>query len=117
MKVTTQLRLEELAAFAASIYLYTLLDLPWWGYWACLLLPDVAMLGYLAGPRIGAGTYNLAHSKAVAAAVAVAGLLLASPITVAAGLILLGHSAMDRVAGYGLKYETGFKHTHLGDLK
>ncbi len=117
MKISTQLRLEELAIFAASIYLYTLTGLPWWGYWVCLLLPDLAMLGYLAGPRIGAGAYNIAHSKALALAVAAAGLWLPSPHIIAAGIVLLGHSAMDRLFGYGLKYETGFKHTHLGDLK
>ena len=27
-----------------------------------LLLPDLAMLGYLAGPAIGARAYNAAHS-------------------------------------------------------
>lgn len=117
MKLSTQLRLEELAIFAASIYLFTLTGLPWWGYWACLLLPDLAMLGYLAGPHIGAGAYNVAHSKALGIAVAVAGLVFAQPLVCAAGIILVGHSAMDRVAGYGLKYSTSFKHTHLGNLK
>ncbi len=30
--------------------------------------------------------------------------------------IQLGHSAMDRVFGYGLKYTTGFQDTHLGKI-
>jgi hypothetical protein len=30
------------------------------------------------------------------------------------GLILLGHSSLDRVFGYGLKYADSFRHTHLG---
>ncbi|HAJ82706.1 MAG TPA: DUF4260 domain-containing protein, partial [Zunongwangia profunda] len=28
--------------------------------------------------------------------------------------ILFGHSAMDRIFGYGLKYEDNFKNTHMG---
>jgi hypothetical protein len=32
------------------------------------------------------------------------------------GLILFSHSAMDRMLGYGLKYESGFKFTHLGEI-
>ncbi|PWT99714.1 MAG: DUF4260 domain-containing protein, partial [Bacteroidetes bacterium] len=30
------------------------------------------------------------------------------------GTILWSHSCMDRIFGYGLKYENGFKFTHLG---
>jgi hypothetical protein len=31
-----------------------------------------------------------------------------------AGIILFGHSSMDRTFGYGLKLGEGFKYTHLG---
>ena len=31
-----------------------------------------------------------------------------------AGLIIYGHSCMDRMLGYGLKFGDHFKHTHLG---
>jgi hypothetical protein len=31
-----------------------------------------------------------------------------------AGTILLGHSSLDRVLGYGLKYPDSFQNTHLG---
>lgn len=37
-----------------------------------------------------------------------------NPALQLAGLILLGHSSLDRVLGYGLKYADSFKHTHLG---
>jgi len=33
-----------------------------------------------------------------------------------AGLILFGHSCMDRAMGYGLKYFSGFQDTHLGKI-
>jgi hypothetical protein len=34
------------------------------------------------------------------------------PVQVA--LIWIGHIGADRLAGYGLKFETGFRDTHLG---
>lgn len=33
-----------------------------------------------------------------------------------AGIILFAHAAFDRILGYGLKYERGFKFTHLGEI-
>ena len=36
------------------------------------------------------------------------------PLTLALGLLWLAHIGMDRLARYGLKYDTGFQHTHLG---
>lgn len=33
-----------------------------------------------------------------------------------AGIILFSHASMDRMLGFGLKYEKGFRYTHLGDL-
>lgn len=32
------------------------------------------------------------------------------------GIILFSHSSLDRALGYGIKYEIGFKYTHLGEL-
>ena len=72
------------------------------------------MAGYLAGPRVGAFCYNLAHHKALAVAVGLAGWWLAQPGLQLAGTVLLFHSAFDRLLGYGLKYTTSFHDTHLG---
>jgi hypothetical protein len=36
------------------------------------------------------------------------------PLLQLAGVILLGHSSLDRVLGYGLKHSDSFQHTHLG---
>lgn len=110
------LRVEGLAAFAAGIALYAggggnlvwLLPL--------LLVPDVSMLGYLAGPRVGAFTYNLAHTWAAGIGVLALGLATATGAAVLLGAILVAHTGMDRVAGYGLKYPTGFADTHLGRI-
>ena len=111
------LRLEEAAMFVLSIYLFALTDFAWWWYPVLLLVPDVGMLGYLANPKTGAFFYNLFHHKAVAVTLLAAWWFGASEILLLAGLIHFGHSSMDRIVGYGLKYPDDFKHTHLGWLK
>ncbi|RYY08734.1 MAG: DUF4260 family protein, partial [Chitinophagaceae bacterium] len=83
-------------------------------YPACLLLPDLSMLGYLINTRAGALTYNLVHHKMLALAVLIIGILLHIPALHLAGIILFGHSSMDRMFGYGLKYPDSFSNTHLG---
>ena len=58
--------------------------------------------------------YNLFHHKGIAIAVFIAGLLLPNMLLQIIGIVLFGHSSMDRFFGYGLKTEEGFKYTHLG---
>ncbi|HEY8400835.1 MAG TPA: DUF4260 domain-containing protein [Cytophagaceae bacterium] len=112
--MSTLLKLEELAMFMVSYILTIVLGYSWWLFWALLLLPDVSMLGYLINTRIGAYLYNLFHHKGVAIIVALSGYYLSSDGLLLAGIILFGHSAMDRVFGYGLKHIDNFKNTHLG---
>ena len=112
----TILRLEELAVFLYSIYLFSLLSYPWWVYILLFLTPDLSILGYVAGQRVGAFTYNLVHHKAVSLGLITLGGLLSVPEISLAGAVLLGHSSLDRVMGYGLKYSDSFKHTHLGEI-
>ena len=108
------LKLEELAELLLAVFVFAHLPFAWWVLPAAFLLPDLSMLGYLAGPRVGAASYNLLHHKALAIAVGLAGWMLGLPVLVLAGTILLFHSAFDRLLGYGLKYATGFQDTHLG---
>lgn len=108
------LRLEELAMFGLSIFLCSRLDIAWWWYPLLILAPDLSMLGYLVNPQVGAWTYNLVHHKAVGVALYIIGILLANPPLQFAGLLLFGHSSMDRMLGYGLKHSDSFQHTHLG---
>jgi hypothetical protein len=72
------------------------------------------MLGYLLNPQIGSWTYNFIHHKALGISIFVLGIFLANQSIQLTGLILFGHSSMDRVMGYGLKYPDAFQHTHLG---
>jgi hypothetical protein len=108
------LKTEELAQVLLAMLVFAHLPYAWWVLPATFLLPDLSMLGYLAGPRVGAASYNLLHHKALAVAVGVAGWALGHPMLMLAGTVLLFHSAFDRMLGYGLKYATGFQDTHLG---
>ncbi len=110
------LKLEELAELLAATVVFAQLPYAWWWLPALFLLPDLGMLGYLVGPRAGAFSYNLLHHKAVALAAGAAGWWLAQPLLLLAGSILLFHAAFDRLLGYGLKYGTSFRETHLGRI-
>lgn len=110
------IQLEELAMFLLSIFLFSQLSFAWWWFLVLILAPDISMLGYVAGNKVGAITYNFFHHKAVAIAVYVAGFYLHNEVVQLIGVILFGHSSMDRLFGYGLKTFAGFKFTHLGEL-
>lgn len=110
------IQLEELAMFLLSIYLFSQLSFAWWWYLVLILTPDIGMIGYAFSNKAGAIAYNLFHHKAVALAVYVFGLSQQNETIQLAGLILFGHSSMDRMMGYGLKTYEGFKFTHLGKL-
>lgn len=108
------INLEELSKFVLAYLLSLHLGFSWWTFLALLLLPDLSMLGYLVNTRVGAWLYNLAHHQGVAIAVGLLGFYLQNLEVQLAGLVLFGHSAMDRGFGYGLKYSDHFQHTHLG---
>jgi hypothetical protein len=110
------LRVEGAAAFAAGLAGFLFLGLPWWAFALLLLVPDASMVGYLRGPRVGAILYNVVHNLATGVAVAGVGLAIGSVPLAAAGAILVAHSGMDRLAGYGLKYPDSFQNTHLGRI-
>jgi Domain of unknown function (DUF4260) len=110
------LRLEGLTVFAVSLALYAHAGFSWAIFALFLLAPDLSMLGYLAGPRIGAVLYNLVHTYISALSLTLVGFLGSLPALTAAGLILIAHIGLDRALGYGLKYSTAFGDTHLGRI-
>ncbi len=110
------LKLEELAMFGFSIFLFNQTEYVWWVYLVLILTPDIGMIGYLINAKIGAITYNLLHHKGIALTVLILGYYYSIEWIVLTGIILFGHAAFDRMMGYGLKYEDSFKHTHLGWL-
>lgn len=107
---------EEAAMFLLSIVLIAPLPYAWYWWLVWILAPDLSAIAYLGGNRVGAFGYNLAHHKGVAILLYVAGLYTRHPALEYAGLILFGHSSMDRALGYGLKYFSGFRDTHLGKI-
>lgn len=108
------IKLEQTALFAFSIFLFSHTNFSWWWFPLLILLPDISMLGYLSNPKYGAMLYNLFHHQALALITLSLGWQIGNDWIYLTGIILLGHSSMDRIFGYGLKYQDAFKHTHLG---
>ena len=108
------LKLEEFGQFIIAIILFSQLDYSWWIFPTCILLPDLSMTGYLINNKIGAWLYNFFHHKLVAIIIMLSGFWLNISLLTLAGVILFGHSSMDRMFGYGLKFNDDFKNTHLG---
>lgn len=112
----TTLQLEEIAMLVLGIYLYSALPYPWWLFLALFLAPDIGMLGYLVNSKAGALLYNIFHHKGLAIAIYGIGGFYTNTMLQLAGILLFSHASFDRIFGYGLKYEKGFKFTHLGHL-
>jgi len=111
------LRVEGLAVTVLSAILYARTGASWWLFAALWLVPDLSMLGYLAGPRFGSYGYNVVHSYIVPAIMAAIALLLSHAALMPYLLLWFNHIGVDRLLGYGLKYPTGFGATHLTALK
>ena len=79
-----------------------------------LLAPDLSMVGYLRDTNTGAMIYNIIHFYALPASLLAASLAEEWTLGILAAAIWLAHIGIDRFSGYGLKYPTEFKDTHLG---
>jgi hypothetical protein len=110
------LRVEGATLLAGSLIAYSTIDQAWWLVPLTVLLPDLTMIGYLGGTRLGASLYNLAHSTPLPAAIVAIGWWQDKSLVVALGLVWVAHIGLDRLIGYGLKYNDHFQHTHLGRL-
>jgi hypothetical protein len=109
-------RAENAAGLILTLLLYARTGDSWVLFLVLFLTPDISMLGYLAGPRAGAIVYNAAHAYLLPALLAAGGLSAGSHWLVSASLILFAHIAFDRLLGFGLKYPSGFKDTHIQRL-
>ncbi|AVT82123.1 DUF4260 domain-containing protein [Rhodopseudomonas sp. P1] len=114
--ILTVLRAEGLAVFAGCTLFYVISDAPWELYALLFFAPDLGFLGYLAGPKVGAVVYNVLHSTIGPLLLAIAGIVLVVPYAGTVAMIWLAHIGFDRALGYGLKYKTGFRFTHLGPI-
>jgi hypothetical protein len=111
-RVSALLRVEGLAALGLSLALFAEHGASWW-WFVLLLFPDVSALGYVAGRRRGATAYNLAHTYTGPAVLGVYGVLAGNDVALSLALVWAAHIGMDRALGYGLKYATSSKDTHL----
>ena len=114
--ITILLRLEGLALALICVWLYAGIHQSWWLFVALVLAPDLSMLGYLAGPRIGAIVYNTVHSWVAPVVVFAIGWWGNAPYLLPVAFALGAHIGVDRALGYGLKHSSSFKDTHLGRI-
>ncbi|TXR92043.1 DUF4260 domain-containing protein [Bacillus sp. SH7-1] len=94
---------EGLVVFLAAIYMYSLYEFSWIIFWIFLLAPDLSMLAYGINNHLGAK-------------MDIVGVYFKMDTVIMIGLIWTAHIGMDRMFGYGLKYETDFKDTHIQRL-
>jgi hypothetical protein len=109
-------RLEGLALAAICIWLFRGIHEPWWLFALLFLAPDASLLGYLAGPRIGAVAYNLVHTWVTPVLLFAIGWWGDAPSLLPVAFALGAHIGVDRALGFGLKLPTGFRDTHLGRI-
>lgn len=109
----TILRLEGAGLFGVATAAYFTIGGPLWLFVVLALAPDISMLAYLAGPRVGSSFYNAFHTSLAPVTLGAAGVWFGVTAVIWIALIWAAHIGVDRVVGYGLKYPTGFEHTHL----
>jgi Domain of unknown function (DUF4260) len=111
-KPSVLLRLEGMTILLASMVLYRQSHASWLLFVLLFLAPDLFMLGYLVNRRGGAALYNFAHTLITPAVLLAIGFL-AGKAFLPIAFIWTAHIGCDRILGYGLKYPTHFKDTHL----
>jgi Domain of unknown function (DUF4260) len=83
----TLLRFEALFVVIAASAAYARMEASWWMFAALFLVPDLSMLGYLAGPKVGAALYNAGHWYGLPFVCLIWGMLGDAPQITAIGLI------------------------------
>ena len=99
----TLVKLEQVALVFLSIYLFFALDYTWWLFPVLFFVPDLSMIGYLINPKVGASTYNFIHHKALSVSLYLLGSLIRLPALQLTGLVMFGHSSLDRALGFELQ--------------
>lgn len=113
MKPKLLLQLEGAAALAVACVAYHQSHGNWLWFVLLFLAPDLFMLGYMAGNRWGALFYNFVHTYVLPVCLLAVYWFTGHVWFLWLGLIWLAHIGFDRLLGFGLKYETAFKDTHL----
>lgn len=109
-------RIEAGAIFIASLYMYWYFDFNLIVFALLLFVFDIFMIGYLINPKVGAYIYNLGHSMIIPPILFATAYTSDTRLLIAISLIWFAHIGIDRGLGYGLKFTSGFKSTHLGHI-
>jgi len=107
------LHIEGLAVLLAAVAFYRHLGASWVTFAVLFLAPDLFMFGYLFGNKSGARIYNSVHTFIGPFLLWAVASILGQPSPMPVCLIWVAHIGFDRLMGYGLKYATAFKDTHL----
>ncbi len=110
------LRAEGGIVFVVSILLYGELRASWILFVVLVLAPDLSILGYLFGVRLGTGLYNFFHVLVTPLLLIALSIFYKQLWLLPYGLIWTAHIGVDRLLGFGLKYPTQFQDTHFQRL-
>lgn len=116
MNINQLIRIEYGLAFILSLYIYLQLDFPIWLFFVLLFVPDITMIGYALNNKIGAIVYNFGHSFILPFIFVTGYFAFSKKYLLLIAIIWIAHIFMDRCLGFGLKYQEGFKKTHLQDF-
>jgi hypothetical protein len=86
-----------------------------WGLFALFFLaPDLSLLAFASKQgAISAAVYNLAHTEALPLLLGLAAFETHHPFGGKLTLIWMAHISFDRLLGYGLKFASSFRYTHV----
>lgn len=107
------LRLEGALVAALAFWYYGQAFGNWWLFAALFLMPDLSFVAFAVNQKIGIRVYNIAHTYLVPAAFAGAAYMLSLNWLMAVAVIWVFHIGVDRLVGYGLKFESDHKRNHL----
>jgi hypothetical protein len=108
------LRYEALAVLLGSLFAFHSAHGRWLIFAVLFFAPDLSFAGYAISRSVGTVAYNTVHSYILPVSLLLWGYF--HPAVLPYVLIWTAHIGFDRVLGYGLKYKTGFEHTHLGTM-
>lgn len=107
------LKFEGFTTLLLALFVYQLMGFNWVWFLLLIFVPDISLVGYLKNKKIGALIYNFVHNLVTATILIFVGFLSGIELFTMIGIILIAHVGMDRALGYGLKYPTSFKQTHV----
>lgn len=100
----------------AACVSYRALGASWVRFALLFLVPDLSLLGFALGKSIGAVIYDAGHTYICPFVLALVAYLAGWPSLFPLCLIWVGHIGFDRLLGFGLRYASDSKSTHLNRI-